>query len=116
MFRRKFIRMGSALLMILALTLPVAAIDVPSASAVTAVSTITPTSGGTGGGTATTITGADFQGTCTPAGASAITTVLFGATAATAVTVVNNTTLTATAPAHVAGPVTVSVSQPPANV
>ena len=65
MFRRKFVRLGSALLMILALTLPV---FTPSALAVTAVTAVAPTSGSSQGGQVVTITGAGFiSGTCTAA-------------------------------------------------
>ncbi|HEV2397944.1 MAG TPA: IPT/TIG domain-containing protein [Candidatus Sulfotelmatobacter sp.] len=65
------------------------------------VSSISPNSGSMAGGTAVTITGTNFA-----AGA----TVTFGGTAATGVTVVNSTTITATTPAHAAGAVTVAVT------
>ena len=65
------------------------------------VSSVSPNSGSTTGGTAVTITGTNFT-----AGA----TVTFGATAATNVVVVNSTTITATAPAGSAGAVTVAVT------
>ena len=65
------------------------------------VSTISPTSGTTAGGTAVTITGTGFL-----AGA----TVTLGGTAATGVTVVNSTSITATTPAHAAGAVNVVVT------
>jgi len=65
------------------------------------VSSVSPNSGSTAGGTAVTITGANFA-----AGA----TVTFGATAATNVVVVNNTSITATSPANAAGTVTVAVT------
>ncbi len=65
------------------------------------VSSVSPSSGSTAGGTAVTITGTNFV-----AGA----TVTFGATAATNVTVVNSTTITATTPAGSAGAVTVTVT------
>ncbi len=65
------------------------------------VSTIAPTSGTTAGGTAVTITGTGFL-----TGA----TVSFGGTAATGVTVVNSTSITATTPAHAAGAVNVVVT------
>jgi hypothetical protein len=64
------------------------------------VSKISPASGTTAGGTPVTITGTNFL-----AGA----TVAFGTTAATSVTVVNSTTITATAPAHAAGAVSLAV-------
>ena len=65
------------------------------------VSSVSPNSGSTAGGTAVTITGTNFA-----AGA----TVTFGSAAATGVTVVNGTTITATTPAHAAGAVTVMVT------
>ena len=65
------------------------------------VSSVSPSSGPVGGGTAVTITGANFA-----AGAS----VTFGSAAATNVTVVNSTTITATSPAGTAGAVTVTVT------
>ena len=65
------------------------------------VSSVSPNSGSTGGGTAVTITGANFA-----AGA----TVTFGSAAATSVVVVNNTTITARTPAGSAGAVMVTVT------
>ena len=65
------------------------------------VSSISPTSGATAGGTAVSITGTGFL-----AGA----TVSLGGTAATGVTVLNSTTITATTPAHAAGAVNVVVT------
>ena len=67
------------------------------------VTGMSPTSGSTGGGTGITVTGTDFL-----SGA----TVSIGGTPATGVTVVNPTTMTATAPAHAAGLVGVSVTNP----
>ena len=67
------------------------------------VSSVSPNSGPTAGGTAVTITGTNFA-----AGA----TVTFGGTAATNVVVVNSTTITATTPAGSAGAVTVTVTNP----
>ena len=67
------------------------------------VSSVSPSSGSTAGGTAVTITGTNFV-----AGA----TVTFGAAAATNVVVVNRTTITATTPAGSAGAVTVTVTNP----
>ena len=66
-----------------------------------AVSTISPSSGTINGGTAVTITGTNFV-----AGA----TVSFGGTAASNVTVVSSTSITATTPAHAAGAVNVVVT------
>ena len=65
------------------------------------LSTISPTSGTTNGGTAVTITGTGFL-----SGA----TVTLGGGAATNVAVENSTTITATTPAHVAGAVNVAVT------
>jgi hypothetical protein len=65
------------------------------------VSSVSPNSGSTAGGTAVTITGTNFA-----AGA----TVTFGGTAATNVVEVSSTTITATTPAHAAGAVTVTVT------
>ena len=65
------------------------------------LSTISPTSGTTNGGTAVTITGTGFL-----SGA----TVTLGGSAATNVAVENSTTITATTPAHVAGAVNVAVT------
>ena len=65
------------------------------------VTSISPPSGTTAGGTAVSITGTGFL-----AGA----TVKLGGTAATGVTVVNSTTISATAPAHAAGAVSVIVT------
>ncbi|MHB8451493.1 MAG: beta strand repeat-containing protein [Mycobacteriales bacterium] len=64
------------------------------------VSSVTPTSGPTSGGTTVTISGANFAGT---------TTVAFGNTLAT-FTVVNSTTITASSPAESAGTVNVVVT------
>jgi hypothetical protein len=65
------------------------------------VTSISPTSGTTAGGTAVTITGTGFL-----SGAA----VTLGGTAATNVTVVSATSITATSPAHAAGPVNVVVT------
>ena len=65
------------------------------------VTTISPSSGSASGGTAVTITGTGFV-----AGA----TVSLGGTAATGVTVVNSTSITATTAAHAAGTVNVVVT------
>ena len=65
------------------------------------VSSVSPNSGSTAGGTAVTITGTNFA-----AGA----TVTFGSAAATNVVVVSGTQITATTPAGSAGAVTVTVT------
>ncbi|HEX3128907.1 MAG TPA: M12 family metallo-peptidase [Thermoanaerobaculia bacterium] len=70
------------------------------------VALVSPASGSTGGGTAITITGANFQ-----SGA----TVTVGGSAATSVVVVNSTTITAVTPAHAAGSVQVVVTNPSAQ-
>ena len=67
------------------------------------VSSVSPNNGPAAGGTGVTITGTDFV-----TGA----TVTLGGTAATNVVVTNSTTLTATTPAHAAGAVTVTVTNP----
>ena len=70
------------------------------------VSGITPNSGTTAGGTSVTINGSNFV-----SGA----TVSIGLTAATNVSVVNSTTITATTPGHAAGMVNVQVTNPDAQ-
>ncbi|MGD0048969.1 MAG: IPT/TIG domain-containing protein [Bryobacteraceae bacterium] len=70
------------------------------------VSSVSPNSGSTAGGTAVTITGANFA-----AGATAA----FGGTAATNVVVVSGTEITATTPAGSAGAVTVTATNPGAQ-
>jgi hypothetical protein len=67
------------------------------------VTTVSPTSGSTAGGTAITITGTSFQNGAT---------VTVGGTAATSVVFVNSTKITAVAPAHAAGSVAVVVTNP----
>src|SRR5260370_28543775 len=71
-----------------------------------AISSISPASGPMSGGTAVTITGANFL-----TGA----TVSLGSAAATNVTVVNSTTITATTPANSGGAVNVVVTNPDAQ-
>lgn len=70
-------------------------------TAVPVITSLTPTSGGTGGTTYVTITGANFLGT---------TSVTFGGTAATFFSVVSATTLTVYTPAHAAGTVDVRIT------
>jgi hypothetical protein len=65
------------------------------------VTSITPSTGSTAGGTAVTIKGTKF---------ASGTTVSFGGTAATNVMIVSSTSITATTPAHAAGAVTVTVT------
>ena len=67
------------------------------------VTAVSPSSGTSDGGTPVTISGTHFTG------ASSVT---FGGNAATNVTIVNDTTLTANTPAHAAGVVTVVVTTP----
>jgi uncharacterized delta-60 repeat protein len=67
------------------------------------LSSITPTSGGVLGSTSVTISGTNLTGA---------TAVSFGGTSATTFSVINATTLTATAPAHAAGAVSVVVTAP----
>ena len=72
----------------------------PAALSVTSIS---PTSGRTTGGTKVTITGSGFQ-----SGAA----VSFGGSAATNVTVLSATSITATTPRHATGTVSVTVTNP----
>jgi plastocyanin len=65
------------------------------------LTSISPTSGSSAGGTSVTLTGTNFAAPCT---------VDFGGAAGTAVAVPNSTTITTTTPAHAAGPVTVTVN------
>ncbi|WP_223693745.1 IPT/TIG domain-containing protein [Leifsonia poae] len=67
------------------------------------VTGLTPTHGPAAGGTAVTITGTGFTGA---------TGVTFGGTAGTSFTVVNDTTITVTTPAHAAGAADVVVQSP----
>ena len=67
------------------------------------VTSISPTTGTTVGGTSVTITGTNLTGA---------TAVTIGGVAATGLTVVNATTITATTPAHAAGAVDVAVTTP----
>jgi hypothetical protein len=71
--------------------------------AVPTITGITPVTGPIAGGTTVTITGTGFTGA---------TAVLFGTTAATSFTVVNDTTITAVAPAGASGAVSVRVTTP----
>ena len=72
-------------------------------TAAPALTSVTPSSGPTAGGTSVTLSGANFTGA---------TGVTFDGTAATNVVVVNNTTITATTPAHAAAAVSVVVTTP----
>jgi formylglycine-generating enzyme required for sulfatase activity len=67
------------------------------------ISSVAPNSGSTAGGTAITITGTNLTGT---------SSVTIGGAAATSVSVVNSTTVTAVTPAGTAGAKTVSVTTP----
>ncbi|ABE40229.1 Outer membrane autotransporter barrel [Rhodopseudomonas palustris BisB5] len=67
------------------------------------VTSISPASGPSAGGTSVTITGSNLAGA---------TAVSFGGAAATAVSVTSATTITATTPAHAAGAVDVTVTTP----
>ena len=73
----------------------------PTGDSAPTISSVSPSSGSSSGGTAVTITGTNFV-----AGA----TVTFGGTAASNVTVSSSTSITATTPAHAAGAVNVVVS------
>src|SRR6266511_3750314 len=95
MFRRKFIRLGAGLLMILALTLPVAG----PVSAAHTVTGNTPTTGGTAGGQVVTITGTGFfEGGV----GCAITSITFNGLLGTSISC-TDTTATVTTPASPAG-------------
>ncbi|MGA7797131.1 MAG: IPT/TIG domain-containing protein, partial [Methanoregula sp.] len=72
-------------------------------AAVPTITGISPAAGPTAGGTVITITGTNLTNA---------TAVTFGSTAATHVTVVNATAVTATAPAHAAGTVDVTITTP----
>lgn len=78
-------------------------VELGSCSVLPTVTAINPNSGPVAGGTAVAITGTNFA-----AGA----TVTFGGTAATGVTVDSSTSISATAPAHTAGSVDVTVTNP----
>ena len=71
------------------------------AAAVPTLTSVLPTSGSSSGGTAVTLTGTNFDSTCT---------VDFGGAAATGVLAANATTINATTPSHLAGAVTVGVT------
>lgn len=83
--------------------LPAQAAVVPRVVAAAAATLIAPTSGTPLGGDTVTITGTGFTGA---------TGVTFGGTPATTFTVVDDTTVTATTPAHAPGAVDVVVQQP----
>ena len=74
-----------------------------SYEAVPAVASITPPAGPTSGGTAVTVSGSGF---------TADSTVAFGTTPATSLTVTDATTLVAVSPAGTAGPVALTVTSP----
>jgi len=71
------------------------------AAAVPTLTSVSPTSGSSSGGTAVTLTGTNFDSTCT---------VDFGGAAATGVSAPSATTINATTPPHAAGTVTVGVT------
>lgn len=77
--------------------------DLFTYTAAPVVTGINPPTGPVGGATVVTITGTGFTG---------VTGVAFGGTAATNVTLVSDTSVLATAPAHAAGPVDVVVTTP----
>ena len=84
-------------------TSPTSAADRYTYLAAPTVTGINPTSGPTGGGTAVTITGTNFAGT---------PTIKFGANAATNISVVTSSQITATSPAGSAATVDVTVTTP----
>ncbi|MCB9935762.1 MAG: IPT/TIG domain-containing protein [Planctomycetes bacterium] len=67
------------------------------------VNSCSPTSGSTGGGTNVTLSGSFFTG---------VNSVTFGGSSVTNLTVVNDTTITCTTPAHAAGAVTIRANKP----
>lgn len=79
------------------------AITNPNSSPLPVVSALSPTGGTTAGGTLVTVKGRKLTGA---------TAVTFGGTAATSFTVVDDTRIVATSPAHVAGSVDVLVTTP----
>src|SRR5262249_2414762 len=74
-----------------------------STAAVPAVTSLSPTSGTTGGGTLVTITGSGFTGA---------TAVSFGGTSAASFTVISDTTVQAVSPAHPAGTWDIRITGP----
>ncbi len=78
-------------------------LTVTRAATAPVVSSLSPSTGSTSGGTAVTIAGTDFTGA---------TNVTIGGQAATNVSVVSATQITATTPAHIAGAVDVVVTTP----
>lgn len=74
-----------------------------SAASVPSVSSISPTSGGTGGSTVVTISGSNLTGA---------TAVTFGTLAATSFSLMNSSTIVATAPAQAAATVHITVTTP----
>jgi hypothetical protein len=76
-------------------------------SATPAVDSITPITGTASGGTVVTVRGSGLTGS---------TGVTFGGSAGTSFTIVNDSTITVTTPAHAAGAVNVVVANPRGNV
>ncbi|MEY3142913.1 MAG: hypothetical protein RLY21_1406, partial [Planctomycetota bacterium] len=100
---------GTAGAKTVSVTTPSGTIDLPSAFTYFSAPTVTavsPAAGPLGGGTTITITGTNFYNGATNA------TVSVGGVAATSVTVVSTTTITAVTPAGTAGAKTVSVATP----
>ena len=93
-------RVPGALVLLSALILALLVVR-PAFAATPTVTSVSPSSGPTAGGTVVTITGTGLTGT---------TGVKFGTVAATSFTFVNDTTVTAVAPAHVAGAADVQVT------
>jgi hypothetical protein len=88
-------------LVVIAIFSVIAGAKVYAGCASPVVNSVTPNTGSTAGGTAVSISGANFFNP---------STVTFGGVAATNVVVVNSTTITATTPAHAAGAVDVVVT------
>jgi IPT/TIG domain len=81
--------------------IPIHAAVTPAATGAPTVTAVSPASGTTAGGTGITITGTNFSG---------VTAVKIGGTSATSIVVASTTRITAVAPAHTAGQVSVTVT------
>jgi IPT/TIG domain len=94
---------GAAILDTVAAVETTATLNITDTSLLPGVTSVSPNTGLAAGGTAVTISGTGFTGA---------TGVTFGGTAATAVVVVNATTITCTSPAKAAGTYDVRVTTP----
>lgn len=98
---RHAVRRSSTVLLLIIMFAATIGPGINVSAAAPTVTSVSPASGPTAGGTAATITGTNFTGA---------TAVKFGATNATSFSVTNATTIAATAPAGAAGAVTVAVT------